>query len=124
VQAAISRSGHQYDRIFPARVPISSYGYLGSLKRAFRRLIIFSVADSPLRLKESAGRSRELLPGPTVALVSEPSAEPTYVPTSSGIGGMFGVSRRAVRNNLDLTMYGRPWSKPAPFSSFFPKPFN
>ena len=38
-----------------------------------------------------AVEAAELLPGPAVALVTEPSDEPTHVPTISGIGGMFGA---------------------------------
>lgn len=59
----------------------------------------FFVADLE-RLKEAV-EGAESLPGPAVALVTEPSDEATYIPTISGIGGVFRPSRRTDLDTLD-----------------------
>ncbi len=81
----------------------------------------FFVADLE-RLKEAV-EAVELLPGPAVALVTEPSDEPTYVPTISGIGGMFGApdAPSATTSIGDIRAAAE---QTGTRQFFFPKPFN
>ena len=79
----------------------------------------FFVADLE-RLKEAV-ETAELLPGPAVALVTEPSDDPTYVPAISGIGGMFGAHAVASETaSIDRAAAEQTGTR----QFFFPKPFN
>jgi very-short-patch-repair endonuclease len=63
------------------------------------------------------------LPGPTVALVTEPSDEPTYVPSISGIGGLMGPRHGDVQaGSVDRAAAAAEQVALRQF--FFPKAFN
>lgn len=75
----------------------------------------FVIADLD-RLRKAIEEA-ESLPGPAVALVTEPSDEPIYVPTISGI-----ATRERGANGLAGPDPQTGGTAPAQF--FFPKPFN
>jgi hypothetical protein len=81
----------------------------------------FFVADLE-RLREAV-EAAESLPGPAVALVTEPSDEPTYIPPISGIGGLFvGPGAQSSTTSIDDVRASDRQGGIRQF--FFPKPFN
>lgn len=81
----------------------------------------FFVADLE-RLREAV-EAAESLPGPAVALVTEPSDDPTYVPALSGLAGLFGALS-AQSSTTSTDEFSTADGQTAVGQFFFPKPFN
>jgi very-short-patch-repair endonuclease/transcription elongation GreA/GreB family factor len=82
----------------------------------------FFVADLE-RLREAVEEAAKPLPGPAVALVTEPADESTYTPAVSGIARLFGgpSGQSSTPSIDDITAAD---GKDAVRRFFFPKPYN
>ncbi len=80
----------------------------------------FFVADLE-RLREAV-EAAETLPGPAVALVTEPSDDPTYVPNISGLSGIFGAPAAPPSASAEDARQADGRTRGGEF--YFPKPFN
>ena len=81
----------------------------------------FFIADLD-RLKEAVEMAASL-PGPVTALVTEPSDEPTYVPSSSGIGIVGGTITAGAASD-PITDARAAAAQDLDGQYFFPKPYN
>src|SRR5205085_414032 len=110
----------------PRRETIDIYDRLFSLQQALK----LEGSDRPLEIVWGIGVARWKLPPQELdhpileqMVVTEPSDEPTYVPTISGIGEMFGTlgAPSAPKSIDDIRAAGEQAGTP---QFFFPKPFN